>query len=533
MLTGNCAAWGRTDNINLPFRNDPAVLGSWKSVAYVRSISHFVPGRPPQADLFFRGIVFLPNGKTPASGYSWTRGVVIDANDRTAESYVIKKIGGLEYLFLQWKNGDYILHNRKPEYYVLVRAPDVAKISKMSGDPLNSGRNPIVLSKTDPYSACPYEGPGTLQRGTASEPSLAEGGPPGKRLMMALWEQDYIKRPDDNGAIGYVAASSRDSGRSWTEHAVPYGNCAGHPGDSLGNARVAIGPDGTAYIVGLASDGKSDIHLWLISSSNGGDSWTKARTEVIDPEDHCHSDEPSITANPVRAGWAYAAWTEVCFPGGKPQSDLWMTATSDFGRTWEGPRRIAVGGSDQTNWPIIAVHPDSPSTLSLFFSRCRNYTHSGYSINVATSSDSGLTWAASAVIARGSGNWGPRPSAAIAPDGAVYVAWDKPSASRKILLARLPSKGRRWSKPRVAGRAHNDRPSLAITSKGLIAIFTRMSVEKSLDGGKTFSKPASLGYLSPPNGFAGDYIISAVSDGSHLHAVFECAIAGRNSVCFR
>jgi hypothetical protein len=51
----------------------------------------------------------------------WTSGVVIDKALVTASEYVIKEIGGKEYLFVEWKSGDYIYGGRKPCYYVFER----------------------------------------------------------------------------------------------------------------------------------------------------------------------------------------------------------------------------------------------------------------------------------------------------------------------------------------------------------------------------------------------------------------------------
>jgi hypothetical protein len=35
--------------------------------------------------------------------------------------YEIKNIDGKDYLFMEWKNGDYIYGGRKPQYYVFTR----------------------------------------------------------------------------------------------------------------------------------------------------------------------------------------------------------------------------------------------------------------------------------------------------------------------------------------------------------------------------------------------------------------------------
>ncbi len=110
----------RVDDINLPFVNDPAVLGEWKSVDFVETPDYFSPaGRVWNGELYLKKMVFLPKGKGGNPWWTWTRGVVIHQGDRTASKYEIRKIGGAQYLFFEWKSGDYIFRGKKPFYYVL------------------------------------------------------------------------------------------------------------------------------------------------------------------------------------------------------------------------------------------------------------------------------------------------------------------------------------------------------------------------------------------------------------------------------
>jgi len=119
------------DNINLPFANDDAVLGRWTSVDFVDEPRQFNSERRHFAgDLYMKELKFLPGGKTSAlfatkkgvetsTVLTWTKGVVIHSGDKTAAKYEIKKIGDEEYLFLEWKSGDYTIRHMKPKYYVL------------------------------------------------------------------------------------------------------------------------------------------------------------------------------------------------------------------------------------------------------------------------------------------------------------------------------------------------------------------------------------------------------------------------------
>jgi hypothetical protein len=114
------ASVGTRDNVDLPFVNDPSVLGEWQSMDFVGDISAFNPAQPTwKGNLYLKGLTFLEGGKMPQAWWTWTRGVLIHHGDKTASRYEIKEIGGVSYLFLEWKSGDVTIAGMKPCYYVL------------------------------------------------------------------------------------------------------------------------------------------------------------------------------------------------------------------------------------------------------------------------------------------------------------------------------------------------------------------------------------------------------------------------------
>jgi len=116
-----CVGGGK-DDIDLPFVDDPQVVGTWESVDFVDTPGDFVPARRRfQGELFLKSVAFLENGKTADNWRTWTKGVLIHKNDRTASHYEIKEIGGSAYMFLEWKSGDYVFRGMAPRYYVLRR----------------------------------------------------------------------------------------------------------------------------------------------------------------------------------------------------------------------------------------------------------------------------------------------------------------------------------------------------------------------------------------------------------------------------
>ena len=113
----------RTDKVDLPFKNDPKAVGKWKAVDFVFEPSQFKPGEKFwKGDLYLKTLTLQPNGKTPMSpAITWTKGHILHKGDKTDSAYEIKKLGGKEYMFFEWKSGDYIFRGQDPAYYVLER----------------------------------------------------------------------------------------------------------------------------------------------------------------------------------------------------------------------------------------------------------------------------------------------------------------------------------------------------------------------------------------------------------------------------
>ncbi len=123
----------RKDDIDLPFVNDRAVLGKWQARDFCRSVEEFEPSKPSKENLFFKSIEFKENGEVisiygdkPICGehmQTWTKGYVLRKWNHTACAYKISKIDDTEYLFVEWKSGDYTYGGLEPKYYVFTRTP--------------------------------------------------------------------------------------------------------------------------------------------------------------------------------------------------------------------------------------------------------------------------------------------------------------------------------------------------------------------------------------------------------------------------
>ncbi len=117
------------DDINYAFVDDPMVIGKWEAVDYVKEPEEFIPGqRNFKGDLYLNALVFIKGGGMFSASdgsslayttFTWTEGLVLSKQEKTASRYEIENIEGTDYMFFEWKSGDYTYRGRTPDYYVL------------------------------------------------------------------------------------------------------------------------------------------------------------------------------------------------------------------------------------------------------------------------------------------------------------------------------------------------------------------------------------------------------------------------------
>src|SRR6266700_7280924 len=130
--------------------------------------------------------------------------------------------------------------------------------SALSALALASTETPLVtVSSTDPYTGCANDGQtGTVTADAEVEPQVAVN-PHAAGNIIGAWQQD---RWSNGGARGLVAGFSTDGGTTWGETTLPFSGCApgaildpftGAPYNRASDPWVSIGPEGTAYAIGL------------------------------------------------------------------------------------------------------------------------------------------------------------------------------------------------------------------------------------------------------------------------------------------
>ncbi|MBQ3068973.1 MAG: MerR family transcriptional regulator [Clostridia bacterium] len=129
---------GRRDELpGLP-ADDAAVLGVWHTCDLVRTVESFDANAMcsfiPHRDLYWRQAEF-ENGGTMKNGFRgedglvtdppekwrWVNGYVICTPQQTASRYIIRNVDGTDYLFIEWKSGDYIYNGDIPFWCVFKR----------------------------------------------------------------------------------------------------------------------------------------------------------------------------------------------------------------------------------------------------------------------------------------------------------------------------------------------------------------------------------------------------------------------------
>ena len=277
--------------------------------------------------------------------------------------------------------------------------------------------------------------------------------PANPRNIIATWKQDV--GPDSTRSD--LVASSQNGGKTWTRTTIPdLTVCTGGTADTGSDPWLSAGGDGTVYFSGLAADISTDPPTTAVVASHSGDggrTWPSVAT-VAPPLQGNETD--AITGSPTLDGHAYTVWANFTFDFPRTNT-LEFSRTTDSGATWSPAVLIDQPGPfawDQA--PRLLVLPDG-TLLTLF---ARTDLEAGFGAHYAARSlDEGQTWLPPVEL-------GPRlplteflhpefghlpqphfPSAAVAPDGTAYVAFENNSSATSggIGVAKSRDGGLTWS----------------------------------------------------------------------------------------
>ncbi|KAB1584952.1 exo-alpha-sialidase [Burkholderia cepacia] len=441
--------------------------------------------------------------------------------------------------------------------------------------------DPVVVSGPSPFAACTIGGPGTNYVNAEVEPWLSVN-PANPMNMIGVWQQD---RWSNGGAHGLVAGYTFDAGATWARTPQPFSACA--PGglkyERASDPWVSFGPDGTAYSVSISFNQSNNANAVAASvSTDGGQTWSSPAVLIAndEPTTQFFNDKESVTANPVKAGTAYAVWDRLELPNGNPYANLHTHAyrgptlfskTTDGGKTWSTPKVIVnVPSRQQTIGNQIVVDPKSGTLYDFFDLIQPPFSKAAGKVAFIKSTDDGATWTKPQVIAglQTVGVTDPNtgepvrtgdiiPEPAIDPaSGQLYVVWQDSRFNGgtydEIAVSTSKDGGATWSTPQQlntpTGRpAFN--PSVRVDNTGAVMVTyydfrdlqagntttlpTGFWRKISHDGGTTFADERRVGgpfdLKLAPNAegfFIGDYQGLDVMPSSSFHPFFVQTNAG-------
>lgn len=279
---------------------------------------------------------------------------------------------------------------------------------------------------------------------------------------------------------------------------APVNACAGGPlpaGVRSGDPWVTIGPDGRWYLSAITytvvpgQDADAINGLIAVTSSDAGATWHTPVAIATSTTPSVSHDNLALTADPTRAGTAYAATTLIEQPDPRTYfGRLGFSRTSDGGRTWTplGSLTPAVAG-ERIGAPQVVADPRSGRLFVVYHGR-----HQGEArLGVRISDDHGTTWGPEIVAAphrRGARVFHPGDStrfvladdiiqAAVSPvDGRIVIAYadaHQTNGQHYDVSLVWSADGRKWSQP-VAVSSPAERtawlPAVAIMQDGTVGV---------------------------------------------------------------
>jgi hypothetical protein len=303
--------------------------------------------------------------------------------------------------------------------------------------------------------------------------------PANPRNIIATWKQDV--GPDSTRSD--LVASSQDGGKTWTRTTIPdLTVCTGGTADTGSDPWVSAGGDGSVYFSGLAADISTEPPTTAVVASHsedGGLTWPSVTT-VAPPLQGNETD--AITGSPTLDGHAYTVWANFTFDFPRANT-LEFSRTTDGGVTWSPP--VLIDQPGPFAWdvaPRLLVLPDG-TLLTLF---AQTDLEAGFGTHYAARSlDEGQTWLPPVQV-------GPQlpltefvhpefghlpqphfPSAAVAPDGTAYLAFENNSSASSggIGVAKSRDGGLTWTSSMLPGvSAYAFEPAIAVDKKGTVGV---------------------------------------------------------------
>lgn len=374
---------------------------------------------------------------------------------------------------------------------------------------LVSGLTPLPIAPPVP-EPLPAETCGTRpKRQSWEQDNALSVNPTDPDHLVAAWMQDFA----DAIVVGY----SLDGGGSWTKRVPVTTPCTGPDGLKLGtdggpgkvsaiDPWVAVGPalepspHGIVYLSSVVATSDFARSALVVNRSlDGGESWTPPMVLHEAEFPLAGVDGSYVVANPRVPGEAYVVWQEPDFTGStRPQ---YISGTADGGATWSSPAQIPSplpqgAGQllilpDGTLVDIVNEVPPQAALGAHFLLRDASQGTAASPVKAVgpttfvarRSHDHGVSWGPPIRIAATEPSTVAGLSAALAPDGTIYVAWQQRElgSSFSVMYSKSTDGGLTWQLPERVGEVAvgppQDNqldvlavPSLAVAGDGALGV---------------------------------------------------------------
>jgi hypothetical protein len=379
----------------------------------------------------------------------------------------------------------------------------------------STGGRRVVFGPDARASGVPSDPAGTFHR----EPAIAANPARAKNLVAAYMKIFPTKVPIRPCSI----STSNDGGLSWTVRGdAPLRSAPGLTGCS--DPSLAADDRGTFYLAyldhnGTPGGGRADYDLRVAWSTDKGKSFGSS-VIAVDGTPADFIDKPYVAADANRKS-PFRGTVYVTYSNTRPQDGIQVVVSRDGARTWSAPIQLDVRGQGQIlmdgSMPVVA----SDGTVYVFWLRYPYYTPPT-SLRFSRSADGGRTWSPAAEAVSGLPtpghfylkNANPEfgsvvnrgipinsfPTAAIASDGTIFVAWTDfpqgscnrldslgpipPCSNADVRLAASRDGGATWTTPIKVTDETNETdqffPWLAAHPDGLVSLAW---IDRRLDPG--------------------------------------------------
>jgi BNR repeat protein len=248
---------------------------------------------------------------------------------------------------------------------------------------------------------------------------------------------------------------------------------------------------------------------------------------------------PRVAFAPDAPHSVFVLWQEIIFSGGTHGGDILFARSDDGGRTFAVSVNLSqsVGGDGKGRVNRQIWHNGSLDLVAA----ANGVVHAAWTeydgpLWLSRSSDSGRSFSTPRRLAGGGQAHPARgPSLALGPAVAVYLAWTVgDDRAADIRVARSADGGVTFSEPQVVepSKTYSDAPKLAVDSAGILHLVYAESVggpfepsqiqyTRSADGGRTFEPARAISSPMPASAVSAAFPALGIDDARNLYVVWE------------